>query len=109
MKKLFGVALVLYLLAGCATAHKMNRIDLGMSKEEVIQKIGRPVSVGATQDFSFFYYKFYETAKDDFQGIKTPYYVRFKQGKVDAYGRSGGSESPESGAVLMPITPITIK
>ncbi len=101
--------LALFLLAGCATAHRMNQIDLGMSKEEVVQKLGQPVSTGAAQDFNFFYYKFYETALEDFRGIKTPYYVRFKQGKVDAYGRFGGAETPASDAVIIPIAPVTIK
>lgn len=35
---------VMFIAAGCATAQKMNRLSLGMSKQKVISVMGTPTS-----------------------------------------------------------------
>jgi outer membrane protein assembly factor BamE (lipoprotein component of BamABCDE complex) len=46
MKRLIVLLLCLW-LGGCATAHKINAISLGMSKEDVIKTMGKPSSTSA--------------------------------------------------------------
>lgn len=87
------------LLIGCATAHKMNNISLGMTKQEVIQKLGRPVSTSAQSGVEYLNYRFAETDDDYFDGNYSPYYVRIVEGKVESYGRLGdfdSTQAPES-------------
>lgn len=80
-------------LCGCATAHKINSISLGMSKEDVIKTMGKPVSTSATEGTEYLNYKLAETGDDDFYGITTPYYVCVRDGKVISYGRTGDFDS----------------
>lgn len=80
-------------LCGCATAHKINSISLGMSKTDVIKAMGKPVSTSATSGTEFLNYKFAETSDDNFHGILTPYYVCIQDGKVISYGRMGDFDS----------------
>ncbi len=49
MKTLPTLLLLVSLLtfAGCATAPKMNRLNVGMTKQEVISAMGKPASTAA--------------------------------------------------------------
>jgi hypothetical protein len=70
-----------------------------MTKQEVIQKLGRPVSTSAQSGVEYLNYRFAETSDDDFIGNYSPYYVRIVDGKVESYGRLGDFDStkvPES-------------
>jgi outer membrane protein assembly factor BamE (lipoprotein component of BamABCDE complex) len=92
MKKILTLSISL-ILFGCATSHRMNKVGLGMTKQEVIQAIGKPVSVSAQGQSEYLNYKLSETSDDAFYGITTPYYVRVYEGKVDSYGRMGDFDS----------------
>ena len=72
-------------LFGCAASSKrMNKVNLGMSKEEVIKAIGDPKSTSASEDIEYLRYKFMT------DGLFTAeYYIRLQEGKVNAYGRVG--------------------
>ncbi len=72
-------------LFGCAASSKrMNKVNLGMSKAEVVEAIGNPKSTSANKDMEYLRYKFMT------DGLFTAdYYVRLQEGKVDAYGRIG--------------------
>ena len=93
MKKLILISFCILILTGCATAHKLTRINLGMSKEDVIKKIGRPVSVSVQGKTEYLNYRFFETGEDAFCGITDPYYVRIIDGKVESYGKLGDFDS----------------
>ena len=80
-------------LVGCATAHKISRVEVGMTKEEVIAKIGKPVSTSATKNTEYLNYRLSETGDDAFYGRTKPYYVRLVNGKVDSYGCLGDFDS----------------
>ena len=92
-KKTFWLLFCMSLLLGCATAYRMTNVSLGMSKDEVIKKIGKPVSVSAQGGTEYLHYRFSETGDDDFHGITTPYYVRLVDGKVESYGCMGDFDS----------------
>lgn len=89
--------LLAFFVAACAPASaRMNRISLGMSKNDVIRALGRPVSVSATDRTEYLNYRFAEetwNAPD-----RVPYFVRFRDGKVDAYGRLGDFDSTKTPA-----------
>jgi outer membrane protein assembly factor BamE (lipoprotein component of BamABCDE complex) len=74
----------------------MNNISLGMTKEEVVSTLGRPVSVSATHGTEYLNYRFSETSDHAFYGITTRYFVRIVDGKVDAYGRTGDFDSTKT-------------
>ena len=77
--------LVIILLAGCASSpQSMNNLSLGMSKSEVIDTVGNPISTSAREDVEFLKYRFRSDGV-----FASDYYVKLQNGKVDAFGRVG--------------------
>lgn len=78
------------LLISCASSKKLNKISIGMSKDQVIKILGKPVSIASPgENLEFLNYRFSETSDDAFYGITTPYYVLMEYGRVVQYGREG--------------------
>lgn len=98
MKYIFISVLVLALI-GCATAYKINNVQLGMTKQEVIAAIGKPTSISAKDGTEYLNYRFSETDDHAFYGVTTPYFVRLVNGKVDSYGRTGDFDSTQKPTV----------
>lgn len=96
MRPVFLLMFVMAILTGCATAHKMNNINLGMTKQQVVAILGSPASTSAITGIEYLNYRFSETDEHAFNGITTPYYVQIVDGKVIAYGRSGDFKVPET-------------
>lgn len=71
------------LLAGCATAEKLNLLHIGMTLPEVVSVLGQPDSKSAQGDIE--YYTYYLAA--DNGARDQPYMVRFVGGKVESFGR----------------------
>ncbi len=93
MKKMLALAIISMSL-GCATAHKLNAVGLGMTKSEVIQTLGKPVSVSAQGKAEYLNYSLCEKGwPSPSCNITTPYYVRLVDGKVESYGRMGDFDS----------------
>jgi outer membrane protein assembly factor BamE (lipoprotein component of BamABCDE complex) len=84
---------------GCATAHKIGKVQLGMTKQEVIRVMGKPVSVSAQGVSEYLNYSLSETGDDAFRGVTMPYYVRLLQGRVDSFGRLGDFDSTQKPTV----------
>ena len=72
MKVLAAIALA-FLLSGCATSGKINAVQLGMSKSEVIAVMGNPVSSSAKGESEYLNYKLSETDDDAFIGLTTEF------------------------------------
>jgi len=89
MKRLLAILLCLGLV-GCATTDSLTQISLGMTKEQVIQKIGSPTSVSAKGNMEIFRYYLYQPLG---QGLldtrRTDYFVAFQNGLVESYGKLG--------------------
>ena len=83
------IGLLALVLLGCATAHKINGVQLGMTKEEILTAIGKPVSISAKDGTEYLNYRFSETDVHARRGRTTRYFVRLVNGKVDSYGRHG--------------------
>jgi outer membrane protein assembly factor BamE (lipoprotein component of BamABCDE complex) len=93
MKKLLLIILPLFLLSCVATAHKINNISLGMTKAEVIEIMGAPMSTSATEGVEYLHYDLYETKEAAQFKHGRPYFVRIVDGAVNAYGRRGDFDS----------------
>lgn len=77
-------------LAGCVTRPaSMNRLSVGMTKQEVVSVMGQPDSTAATGG-GIEILRFRLT---DFNGITEEYFVRMVSGKVDSYGKMGDFDS----------------
>jgi hypothetical protein len=82
--RLIGLALAALLLVGCAAASKLNSVELGMTKAQVIDAIGAP---GSTSEMGDTMYLKYQLCSDWI--FTDRYYVRLTNGRVDAFGRVG--------------------
>lgn len=96
MKRLATLGLAL-LLAGCANGYgkhssRMNDVSVGMTKAQVLNAIGEPVSTSARDGVEYMNFRFYEVVF----GPYVPYYVRLVGGKVDSFGRTGDFDSTNS-------------
>jgi hypothetical protein len=84
MKRIATIGLALMLLLGCAGASKMNAVQLGMTRDQVVDAIGSPSS---TSEMGNTQYLKYQLCSDWI--FTDRYYVRLTDGKVDAFGRVG--------------------
>ena len=92
----FLLLVAIMLMIGCATAHKINSVSLGMSKQEVVTVLGPPVSTSAKEGVEYLNYRFSETDRDAGRGWASPYFVRIVNGKVESYGRLGDFDSTKT-------------
>jgi tetratricopeptide (TPR) repeat protein len=96
-------ALVGLFAVGCATAPSdLNKVSMGMTKQQVIAAVGNPTSVRATQGVEYMIYhcrevsvgRQYFMAREGISGeMEADYYVRLVNGLVDAYGKQGDFDS----------------
>ena len=94
---LFAIVVAAILTTGCAaTAHKMNSVSIGMTKQEVINVLGSPTSTSAKEGVEYLNYRFSETNNQAINGITSPYFVRIVNGRVDSYGRLGDFDSTKA-------------
>ena len=75
---------IFFLFACAGSSKKMNQLKLGMTRQEVIDAIGEPASTSAKRNTV---YLNYHLSSGGF--YSDSYYVRFLDGKVDAYGKAG--------------------
>ena len=87
MRHLMMFVLLVALLTGCSPWIGMHKVDLGMTKTEVMQQMGKPSNVTGSGNEEYLYYippnRFWER-----------YYVYLVNGKVEAYGRLGAQSEP---------------
>lgn len=94
MKKIILLGMSIFVLYGCAVANgpwgsaTINKVSLGMNKAQVIEVMGSPTSTSATEGVEYLNYTLIEAF-----GVNAPYFVRLKNGKVDAYGKRGDFDS----------------
>lgn len=82
MRRLLLLILLTGLLMGCAPWIGMHNIELGMSKSEVLQQMGKPSNSSGSGSEEYLWYipvnRFWER-----------YYVHLVDGKVESYGMLG--------------------
>ena len=85
IKRLSIILLGALLLFGCASQSRiMNRLELGMTRAEVVEAMGEPKSSSAIKDIEFLKYRLRSGG-----GFTDEYYIRLQAGKVNAFGRVG--------------------
>jgi hypothetical protein len=72
------------LFTGCTTADKLNSIQIGMTKDQVLAILGKPDSMSAQADVE---YLTYYLTPDSSQGFEQPYMIRLVDDKVESFGR----------------------
>ena len=86
MRKLILLLGLLLLLGGCSPWIGMHKIELGMSKSEVLQQMGKPSNASGSGNEEYLWYipanRFWER-----------YYVHIVNGKVESYGQLGKQEA----------------
>lgn len=92
MKKIFILLLCLG-LGGCATASQLNQISIGMSKDEVIKKMGQPISTAAIGGKEYLNYRLVPSSEPAQWANYEPYFVCIQEGKVASYGQKGDFDS----------------
>jgi hypothetical protein len=81
-------------LAACATAPKMNRLILGMTKREVVSAMGKPASTSAPGDgVELLHYHLSPQGGPVLHLITEEYVVKLVNGKVVTYGKMGEIDS----------------
>jgi len=82
IKRMLMVFLLTIFVLGCAGSKKINRVNLGMSKAEVLELMGEPDSTSEAMEVQYLRYRLITDVvfSDDF-------YVRLEEGKVTGYGR----------------------
>jgi outer membrane protein assembly factor BamE (lipoprotein component of BamABCDE complex) len=87
-------------LVGCSTsASHLNTVSVGMTKPQIIAAMGQPQSTRGNGENEYFIYQLRErmSRPDEpwpVHEIIAQYFVRFKNGVVDSYGKLGDFDSP---------------
>ena len=85
-------------LSGCmaaifGTADQLNQLSVGMSKEDVIKKLGQPKSTAAANGIEYMQYRWVKTVIAADGNFPEDYYVAIKNGQVASFGRKGDFDS----------------
>ena len=86
---------MIFLISCSGTSYKMNDLFIGMTKEDVVLVLGKPVSISAKDGTEYLNYQFSENSDQAFYGLTVPYFVRLINGKVDSYGKLGDFDSTQ--------------
>jgi hypothetical protein len=90
-----SILLSLFFLVGCATTGKLIKLNLDMTKEQVINTIGKPDAARGSmrnkydQVIEVWEYLEYKTDDHAFYGITTPYWLYFYNGRLVQWGQAG--------------------
>ena len=90
--------LLMITLTGCmaaifGTADQLNQLSVGMSKEEVVKKLGPPKSTAAANGIEYMQYRWVKTVIAADGNFPEDYYVAIKNGRVASFGRKGDFDS----------------
>ena len=106
MKFLF-VSILVVVLSGCATNKTPNfsSISIGMNKEQIMKLNGKPYRTAAIDGLEYFIYRGFDL-KLMFDGDKQgsgsyEAFIRFKDNKVEAYGRLDDFDSTKHKELLI--------
>ena len=103
MARLFIIATVLLFLGACFTGEQMSNVREGMSKEEVLSKLGNPDGFQRSGEYEALRYT--NRFISGWSWDRTDYTVILKSGRVVEYGPGQVRQrDPNTGVlVLMPL------
>jgi hypothetical protein len=97
--------LLALLLTACAAPMRrpdFSKISVGMSQQEVVTALGKPMSIAANDGTTYLQYG-YDNPFDSEAGVSEWFFVRLVGGKVDAFGSKGDFDSTKDPAVNIAI------
>jgi len=103
MRMLRAVSISVLVLAGCATTDRINRVNIGMTKEQVVAVMGQPTSTTANTEVEYLVYRLSVGVYLGQTTYEEPYYVRLRGGRVDSYGRVGDLDSTKDPTLKLDI------
>ena len=100
------ITLTAVLIAGCTSNNNLNfsSISIGMDKDQVIAMNGKPYRIAAIDGFEYYIYRGFDLKLmfDGTQGSgRYEAFIRFKDKKVEAYGRLDDFDSTRHKEVLI--------
>ena len=98
------ITIATVLLVGCASTKSLNfsTISIGMNKQQVITLKGEPFRVAAMDGLEYFIYRGFDKELFKPKGFMVyEAFIRFKDGKVDAYGRLDDFDSTRHKELLI--------
>ena len=116
MKHLLLTTIAVVLLVGCASTKSLNlsSVSIGMDKQKVIALKGEPFRVAAIDGLEYFIYRGIDLNRQNSPAdlLVMPFvlldgkaalevFIRFKDGKVEAYGRLGDFDSTKHKELLI--------
>ena len=85
VKRMLILFFLSILVLGCAgSAKKINNLNIGMTKAEVIAEMGEPNYTSAANNVEILSYKLTSNSL-----VSDTYFVRIKDGKVERFGQQG--------------------
>ncbi|MFM0718035.1 outer membrane protein assembly factor BamE [Paraburkholderia strydomiana] len=75
------------------TADQLNKVSVGMTRQEVIQTLGEPKSISAQGDLEYLQYRWVKTVVAADGNFPEDYFVAIKNGRVLSYGKRGDFDS----------------
>lgn len=97
----------LFALSGCITTTShygtrpdLSKLQIGMSQEEVINILGKPVNVAASEGVTYLQYG-WDSPWDGRVGATEEYFVRLVNGKVNAFGEKGDFDSTKDPTLVI--------
>jgi len=104
MKHLIITTIAAVVLVGCALTKSFNlsAVSIGMDKQAVVSLHGEPFRVAAIDGSEYFIYRGFDKELFKPNGFMVyEAFIRFKDGKVDAYGRLDDFDSTRHKELLI--------
>lgn len=79
--KLMTTALLCFFIVACSTAGRLHKLEVGMPKQDALEILGKPNSVGASSGVEVLHY-----VDDNGWWRYSYYFVRLVDGKVESFG-----------------------
>ena len=98
------ITIAAVVLVGCASTKSLNisTVSIGMDKQEVVSLQGEPFRVAAMDGSEYFIYRGFDKELFKPNGFMVyEAFIRFKDGKVDAYGRLDDFDSTRHKELLI--------
>ena len=98
------ITISVVVLAGCSSLKNFNfsAISIGMNKQQIITLKGEPYRVAAIDGLEYFIYRGFDKEVFKTNGFMVyEAFIRFKDGKVDAYGRLDDFDSTRHKELLI--------
>ena len=98
------ITIAAVLVGGCASTKSLNisNVSIGMDKQEVVSLQGEPFRVAAMDGSEYFIYRGFDKELFKPNGFMVyEAFIRFKDGKVDAYGRLDDFDSTRHKELLI--------